>query len=104
MPCPPLLTFGRITPIHISRFKHSSQGALRGKEGDSVTLQIFGPDEIIRGVVERISYPVNIDVERGSALQYAILTIRGTRQPVLEDVTTIHVTGISAFGIMRFGA
>tara|TARA_B100001939_G_scaffold3860_1_gene3659 strand:+ start:167 stop:2140 length:1974 start_codon:yes stop_codon:yes gene_type:complete len=90
--------------IKVKNLGDELYSALRAKEGDSVTLQIFGPDEIIRGVVERISYPVNIDVERGSALQYAILTIRGTRQPVLEDVTTIHVTGISAFGIMRFGA
>jgi len=36
--------------------------------------------------------------------QYAIITVRGTRQPVLEDVSTIHITGISAYGIMRFGA
>ena len=54
--------------------------------------------------MEQISYPVQSNTERGSVTQYAILTVRGTRQPVLEDVSSIHVAGISAFGIMRFGA
>ena len=54
--------------------------ALRSKEGDSVTLELFDPSEIIRGVVERISYPINSNVERGSVTQYAIITVRGTRQ------------------------
>ena len=77
---------------------------LRSKEGDSVTLELFDPAEIIRGVVERISYPINSNVERGSVTQYAIITVRGTRQPTVTDVTDADVFGINALGIMRFGA
>ena len=56
-------------------------------------LEIFDPSEIIKGVVERISYPINSNVERGSVTQYAILTVRGTRQPTLDDVTRCICVG-----------
>ena len=91
-------------PVKVKGLGEELYATLRDKEGSSVTLELFNPQEIIRGVVERISYPVLTNTERGSVTQYAILTVRGTRQPVLEDVSTIHVTGISAYGIMRFGA
>ena len=78
--------------------------ALRAKEGNSVTLSLFEPKEIIRGVVEQISYPIQSNEVVGSDTHYAIMTVRGTRQTALEDVTSIHVTGIAAFGQMRYGA
>ena len=37
-------------------------------------------------------------------MQYAIITVRGTRQPVISDITSVMTPGISAFGIMRYGA
>jgi len=91
-------------PVKVKGLGEELYATLRDKEGDSVTLELFNPAEIIRGVVERISYPVQSNTERGSVTQYAIITVRGTRQPVLEDVSTIHIIGISAYGIMRFGA
>ena len=91
-------------PIKVKGLGDALYAALRSKEGDSVTLELFDPSEIIRGVVERISYPINSNVERGSVTQYAIITVRGTRQPTLTDVTDADVFGINALGIMRFGA
>jgi len=91
-------------PIRVKGLGDELYAALRDKEGDSVTLQIFQPQEIIRGVIEQISYPIQSNEVVGSDTHYAIITVRGTRQTVLEDVTSVHVTGISAFGIMRFGA
>ena len=91
-------------PIKVKGLGDALYSALRSKEGDSVTLELFDPDEIIRGVVERISYPINSNVERGSVTQYAIITVRGTRQPTLTDVTDADVFGINALGIMRFGS
>ncbi len=91
-------------PIKVKGLGEQLYSTLRDLEGDSVTLEVFSPGEVIRGVIEQISYPIQSEVERGSTTHYAILTVRGTRQPVLEDVSTIHIAGISAFGIMRFGA
>ena len=77
---------------------------LSSKEGDSVTLELFEPKEVIRGVVEQISYPIQSNEVLGSDTEYAIITIRGTRQGTVEEVTSIHTPGIAAWGIMRFGA
>ena len=91
-------------PIKVKGLGDTLYNTLRDKEGDSVTLEIFDPSEIIRGVVERISYPINSNVERGSVTQYAILTVRGTRQPVVTDITSTELFGIQALGLIRFGA
>jgi len=91
-------------PLKVKGLGNALYASLRSKEGDSVTLELFDPAEIIRGVVERISYPINSNVERGSVTQYAIITVRGTRQPTITDVTDADVFGINALGIMRFGA
>jgi len=91
-------------PIKVKGLGDVLYNALRAKEGDSVTLELFDPSEIIRGVIERITYPINSNVERGSVTQYAIITVRGTRQPTLTDVTDADVFGINALGIMRFGS
>ena len=77
---------------------------LSSKEGDSVTLELFQPKEVIRGVIEQISYPIQSNEVLGSDTTYAIITVRGTRQGTIEEVTSIHTPGIAAWGIMRFGA
>ena len=92
------------TPIKVKGLGDVLYSSLRSKEGDSVTLEIFEPNEIIKGVIEQISYPIQSNDVVGSDTLYAMITVRGTRQSTLTDVTTIHVTGISAFGIMRYGA
>jgi len=91
-------------PIKVKSLGDTLYNALRSKEGTSVTLEIFQPEEIIRGVVEQISYPIQSNDVVGSDTHYAIITVRGTRQPSLEDVTSINTVGIAAYGIMRFGA
>jgi hypothetical protein len=91
-------------PLKVKGLGDELYSALRDKEGDSVTLEIFDPSEIIRGVIERISYPIQSNEVLGSDTTYAIITVRGTRQTVLGDVTSVNTLGISAFGIMRFGA
>ncbi len=91
-------------PIKVKGLGETLYQSLKAKEGTSATLEIFEPREIIRGVVEKISYPIQADEVIGSDTQYAIITVRGTRQPTFDDVTSINVPGIAAYGIMRFGA
>ena len=92
------------TPITVKGLGDKLYSALRDKEGDSITLELFQPKEIIRGVIEQITYPVISNNNKGSDTTFAIITVRGTRQTTLTDVTSIHVPGIAAFGIMRYGA
>ena len=77
--------------------------SLKQKEGDAVTLELFDPAEIIRGVVEKISYPIISNPNIGSVTQYAILTVRGTRQQTFSQVTSGDILGVNGFAIMRFG-
>ena len=91
-------------PLKVKGLGDTMYASLRNLEGTSVTLEIFNPGEIIKGVLERISYPIQADTEVGSVMQYAIITVRGTRQPVISDITSVMTPGISAFGIMRYGA
>jgi hypothetical protein len=91
-------------PIKVKGLGEAIYSELRTKEGASVTLEIFDPSEVIRGVVERISYPINSNVERGSVTQYAIITVRGTRQQTVTDVTSTEVFGIQQLGLLKFGA
>jgi hypothetical protein len=90
-------------PIKVKGLGDTLYNELRSREGDAVTLQLFDPDEIIRGVVERVSYPVNTNAERGSVTQYAIITVRGTRQPVVLEVSSQIALGVGTLGVMRFG-
>ena len=76
---------------------------LRQLEGDAVTLEIFQPNEIIRGVVEQISYPIQSNEVIGSDTHYAIITVRGTRQPIVEAVSSTYVLGVGTLGQLRFG-
>jgi len=92
------------TPIRVKELGDALYNELRLLEGDAVTLEIFNPNEVIRGVVESISYPVIEDAERGSVTQTAILTVRGTRQQTVSQPTSVHLFGGEVLGKIRFGA
>ena len=90
-------------PIKVKNLGDAIYEELRTLEGDSVTLEIFNPNEVIRGVVEQISYPVTTNSEVGSVTTYATITIRGTRQPTVSQVSSTVVLGIGKLGEIRFG-
>ena len=75
---------------------------LKQKEGDSVTLQLFEPSEIIRGVVEFVQYPISEKSEKGSVTQYCLLRVRGVRA---EDAATIvtRLLGVGQLGVAGLG-
>ena len=90
-------------PFTVKNLGEAIYQTLKSKEGTPVTLEIYDPQEIIRGVVEKIQYPVQSNPNFGSVTRYAILTIRGTRQEVYTTVTSGNAPGINAYGVMRFG-
>tara|TARA_Y100000401_G_scaffold10812_1_gene7362 strand:+ start:2957 stop:4924 length:1968 start_codon:yes stop_codon:yes gene_type:complete len=92
------------TPVKVKELGDALYNELRLLEGDAVTLEIFDPNEVIKGVVESISYPVISNSERGSVTQIAILTVRGTRQQTVTEPTSVHLFGGEVLGRIRFGA
>ena len=90
-------------PFNVKNLGETIYQSLKSKEGTPVTLEIYDPAEVIRGVVESIQYPIQSNPEIGSVTQYAIITIRGTRQEIYGTVTSGNAYAINAYGIMRFG-
>ena len=90
-------------PIKVKNLGETIYQSLKNKEGVPVTLEIYNPAEIITGVVEKISYPIIANPNIGSVTQYAIITIRGTRQGTSATVTSGDIFSINSFGKMRFG-
>ncbi len=90
-------------PILVRNLGETIYQSLKDKEGNAVTLELYDPAEIIRGVVEKITYPIQSNANVGSVTQYAILTVRGTRQQTFSQVTSGDIPGVKGFAIMRFG-
>jgi hypothetical protein len=90
-------------PIRVKNLGETIYQSLKDKEGNAVTLELYDPAEIVRGVVEKISYPIQSNPNVGSVTQYAILTVRGTRQQTFSQVTSGDIPGVKGFSIMRYG-
>ena len=90
-------------PIRVKNLGETIYQSLKDKEGNAITLELYDPAEISRGVVEKISYPIQSNPNIGSVTQYAILTVRGTRQETFSQVTSGDILGVNGFSIMRFG-
>ena len=91
------------TPIRVKELGDALYNELRLLEGDAVTLEIFDPNEVIKGVVESISYPIISNTELGSVTQIAVLTVRGTRQTTVIEPSSVHLIGVEVLGKVRFG-
>ena len=91
-------------PITVKNLGETIYQSLKDKEGNAVTLEVFDPAEVIRGVVESIQYPITGQLaEVGSVTQYAIITIRGTRQELYGSVTSGNIYAVNSFAKVRFG-
>jgi len=78
--------------------------ALKRLEGKSVILNIYKPEETIRGIVENITLPVQEITKLGSTMVFCTIQIRGQRQNVdTSEVSSLGSLGIGQLGVYQFG-
>ncbi|BAQ85010.1 PDK repeat-containing protein [uncultured Mediterranean phage uvMED] len=78
--------------------------AVKKLEGKSVTLTLFKPDEIVRGIVENVTLPVQEITKLGSTMVFCTIQVRGQRQAsATGEVTSLGALGIGRLGIHQFG-
>ena len=78
--------------------------AVKKLEGKSVTLTLFKPDEIIRGIVENVTLPIQEITKLGSTMVFCTIQVRGQRQAsATGEVTSLAALGIGRLGIHQFG-
>ena len=73
-------------------------------EGKSVTLDVFKPEETIRGIVENVTLPVSEISKQGSTMIFCFLTIRGQLEVTdTSQVTSLGALGVGTLGVYQFG-
>ena len=78
--------------------------AVKKLEGKSVTLTLFKPDEIIRGIVENVTLPVQEITKLGSTMVFCTIQVRGQRQAAgTGEVTSLGSLGIGRLGLHKYG-
>ena len=90
-------------PVKVKGLGDVLYSNLKSKEGTSTTLEIFELNETIRGVVEKVTYPIIGKDNIGSDTSFAVITVRGTRQTVTGDVSSLDTLGMQSLGIIKFG-
>ncbi len=78
--------------------------AVKKLEGKSVTLTIYKPNEIIRGIVENVTLPIQEITKLGSTMVFCTIQVRGQRQAAgTGEVSSLGALGIGRLGVHRFG-
>ena len=78
--------------------------AVKKLEGKSVTLTLYKPNEIIRGIVENVTLPIQEITKLGSTMVFCTIQVRGQRQAAgTGEVTSLGALGIGRLGVHRFG-
>ncbi len=73
-------------------------------EGKSVTLNVFKPEETVRGIVENVTLPVSEISKQGSTMIFCFVTVRGQLQESdTSEITSLGALGVGNLGIYEFG-
>ena len=73
-------------------------------EGKSVTLEVYKPEEVIRGIVENVTLPVQEISKQGSTMVFCFLTVRGQIEVTdTSQVTSLGALGVGNLGVYQFG-
>lgn len=93
-------------PLHIPGWGNQVFTELLGLQGSSVVCDVFRPGFTVRGVIEKVSQPIQLLPERGSPTFYATVTIRGrigTSTTSASQPTGDGTLGIGTLGIYKLG-
>jgi len=78
--------------------------ALKKLEGKSVILNLYKPEETVRGIVENITLPVQEITKLGSTMVFCTIQIRGQRQNTnTSEVSSLGSLGVGQLGVYQFG-
>ena len=77
--------------------------AVKRLEGKSVTLQLYKPEETIRGIVENVTLPVQEITKYGSTMVFCTIQVRGQRETATSEVSSLGTMGVGQLGIQQFG-
>ena len=78
--------------------------AVKKLEGKSVTLTLYKPNEIIRGIVENVTLPIQEITKLGSTMVFCTIQVRGQRQAAgTGEITSLGALGIGRLGVHQFG-
>lgn len=79
--------------------------SLQRLEGKSVTLKVFRPDIIVRGILENVTLPISEITRRGSSTVFCTIQVRGQQiTNTLNEVTSLGVLGVGELGIYKWGS
>jgi hypothetical protein len=89
-------------PIRVPGRGAETLAALQAREGATTLLEVYRPHELIRGVIENVSTPVEILTNRGSPATVTFVRVRGRRATSTGGAVEGGF-GIDMFGVPMFG-
>ena len=92
------------TPKNIPGIGQKIFDAIQRLEGKSVTVNLYRPEETVRGIVENVTLPVQEISKQGSTMVFCFITIRGQIQAgETSSVSSLAALGVGELGIYEFG-
>tara|TARA_Y100001960_G_scaffold94088_3_gene101436 strand:+ start:1979 stop:3952 length:1974 start_codon:yes stop_codon:yes gene_type:complete len=92
------------TPKNIPGIGQKIFDAIQRLEGKSVTVNLYRPEETVRGIVENVTLPIQEISKQGSTMVFCFITIRGQIQAgETSSVSSLAALGVGELGIYEFG-
>lgn len=89
-------------PTHIPNYGYSIQTRLKALLGTNVELEFLRFDEVYKGIVDRVSEPIELISDRGSPTVQMLLEFRGTLDD-LKFITGTGGVGLGTVGVAQVG-
>ena len=90
-------------PFRVQGWGRRVYDALLGLDGDYVTLELYRPPLVVKGVIESVQAPIFARGERGSATAYALVQVRGRIVGAGTGGTGQGTLGVALLGVDLLG-